>query len=90
MNDGTVKNKAFIAEVLGSIGDNKAVPCLCNALLNDDDPVKIASAVALGSIGNKGAVPFLCTLLDGSYSVSVTISAVESLKVIKDPSAILF
>ncbi|MEQ8221265.1 MAG: HEAT repeat domain-containing protein [Candidatus Eremiobacterota bacterium] len=90
MNDGTVKNKAFIAEVLGSIGDNKAVPCLCNSLLNDDDPVKIASAAALGNIGNKGAVTFLCTLLEGSYSDPVRISAVESLKAINDPSAIHF
>lgn len=48
--------RMFMAEALGSIGDDKAVQHLVPLLKDDDQMVRFIAAEALGNIGSKDAV----------------------------------
>jgi len=51
--------RMFMAEALGTIGDEDVVPHLVPLLKDDDQMVRFIVAEALGNIGSKGAVSHL-------------------------------
>ncbi|MGB2727119.1 MAG: HEAT repeat domain-containing protein [Halobacteriota archaeon] len=63
INDKSSGTRADAAEVLGEIGDERAVEPLINALRDADYTVQRGAAEALGKIGDKKAVEPLITTL---------------------------
>ena len=57
--------RAYIAEALGKLGDNTAVPGLIKVLIDSDNlwMVRCFAAEALGKIGHNSAVPGLIRAL---------------------------
>lgn len=79
--------RASVAQVLGKIGDKRAVTPLIEALGDEDRIVRWVAAWALGKIGDKRAVDPLIQALEDEF-VGVQEKAAEALGKIKDPKAV--
>lgn len=55
LDSGSAAVRADAAEVLGSIGDVRALPALAGPVADPDEDVRIAALMALGAIGGDGA-----------------------------------
>jgi HEAT repeat protein len=76
------------ADILGTIGDTRAVGPLITALTEDKSAVRLAAAKALGRIGDERAVPPLVTFLGVSRGEERRV-AVAALGQIGDTRAII-
>lgn len=87
LKDQRTPVREFSVEVLGHIGDSRALEPLI-VTLNDCKPnVRLAAAKALGKFGNAGAIkPLIKALRDESLKVRE--SAIEALGNIGDPLAV--
>lgn len=85
---GSVRSKA--AEVLGNIGNSRAIDPLIKVLLNDEDFfVRASAAEALGKIGDPRAVEALIDITKDKYCDEIVLKeAVEALGKIGDSRAI--
>lgn len=79
--------KLKVVEVLGKIGDSRAVEPIIGFLTHRDEFLRCCAAVALGNIGDARAVEPLTKLL-GSEDGGVRLAVLESLEKIKGRQAL--
>lgn len=75
------------AEYLGSVGDERAVKALMDAMTDPEDDIREEAAEGLGKIGGADAVPLLIRALHDE-SIGVVRAAIKSLGRIGDDRAI--
>jgi len=80
--------RKFIVDILGDIGDPRAVPALIAALDDSDENIRVASAEALGKIKDRRAVDALLACLARTDRGWLDYAAAEALGEIGDERAL--
>lgn len=86
LQTGDRETRYAAAQILGELGDERAVAPLIQALDDDDDMLRRRAAEALGKIGDSRAIAPLIAALQQTNLVGVT--AARALGQIGDPSAV--
>jgi len=76
------------AQILGSIGDRRAVPFLRETTKNANPSVRKEAVVALGQMGDQTLVPTLVGFLAGDLDSQIRIAAAEGLANLRDTLAV--
>jgi HEAT repeat protein len=79
--------RAWAAQILGDLGNGKAVPVLLGCLGDLDDQVRARAAAALGKLADRRAVPELIRVMLGDPVPYVRIQVVRALGQLGDPRA---
>lgn len=80
--------RKFIVDILGDLGDPRAVPALIARLEDSDENIRVASAEALGKIRDPRAVDALLACLTRSDQTWLDYAAAEALGAIGDERAL--
>jgi len=87
LHDPNTRVRWYATQVLGAIGDRRALPSLQEAARDTEPEVRIAAVIALGALGDVAAEPVLITALKDA-DPEVGGAAARALRGTQNPAAI--